>query len=373
MRKVLFRLHGARITTIVNRAGKRGIALSHIRATADGFTCLLFPRDVVAFENLLQELEIEYTAAKRRRILERLRTRPFLAAASAAVVLLVAFFGNNVYGVEISGNSYVSTAAIRRVLEEEHVDGFASKGSLDTDAIARRIGALEGVSFASVRIRGSKLSVSVKESLPETQPEAVSYESVTATRGGVVTKVVAESGTPLVRVGDIVAAGDVLIDAAYAFTEGGAPSAARGEVWASTVYRKELVLPAFSVGSDLTGAVYVSRELTIFGRRIGKESADPYALCDVEERVILDYGGFCRVTEKVYRERRENVAYNDFDLLSPELIERARIELLAEIPFHAYLAGGVLAEEKKLDNVLYIVVYCTVVQRIDSLFMPDAS
>ena len=187
------------------------------------------------------------------------------------------------------------------------------------------------------------------------------------------TKVIAESGTPLVRVGDTVAAGDVLIDAAYAFTEGGAPAAARGEVWASTVYRKEIVLPCFSVQNELTGNVFVSRELTLFGRQVGRVAESPFAIYDEEERVLFDYGSFCKLTEKVYRERRETVLYNDFDLLAPELVERARSELLAEIPFHAYLAGGVLAEEKKLDNVLYVVVYCTVVQRIDSLFMPDAS
>ena len=119
-----------------------------------------------------------------------------------------------------------------------------------------------------------------------------------------------------------------------------------------------------------TDNVTTFRELHLFGKKVGDSPSIPYAAYTLSEKVIFACGGLCRVIEKTYREVRETLVYNDLDMLASSEKEKVQTALLADIPFYAFCAGDAVAEQKKMDNALYTVVYCTVVQRIDSLFMP---
>ena len=367
---VTFFLRTKRVPYLLNRAMKAGISVSEVRLTAEGVSFKTSRRQSGDLRRILLKEEIEYRERGKNAFRALLR-RPVLLASLALTMAAISVFGSFVYGVEITGNHYVNTASIRAVLTENKVDGFVYKGEIDLEKIREEIVALDGISFASVSVKGNRLYVNVKEEILSLSPEEENLSPVLAERAGVVTKIVAESGTPFVSVGDVVKEGDVLIAPVYAFTEGEAPAPAKGEVYASTVYTKEIVLPLFSVQNERTGAETSCREISLFGRKISEESASPYLSFDLTEKVIFDCG-FLRVTEKTYLEKREITVCHDFDLEAPALLEKARAELLADVPFHAYATTGVLAEQKKLDNMLYVVLYYTVVQRIDSLFLPDS-
>ena len=361
----IFIIRARRVPYLLNRACRAGISVGDV-LIGDGEVSVTVPRKCRrAFAELLTAENAEF-----RDETPSFHIRPVLLASLAVAALLIAFFASFVYGVEITGTRYVDAAEIRAVLSNHAVDGFIAKRRVDIDAIKRDVAALEGISFVSVGRKGCTLYVDVKEELPADLVDAENHDPVVATRSGVVTKVVSESGTACVKAGDAVAAGDLLIAPSYRFTEGEAPAPAKGEVWASTVYTKEIVLPQVSVQSERTGKVFAVRVLHLFGREYQGGAAIPYAQYDVEERVIFSCG-FLSVTERRYYERADIVVWHDLDLEAPTLINKAREELLSEVPFYAYATGGVVAEEKKLDNVLYVVVYYTVVQRIDSLFLPN--
>ena len=318
-----------------------------------------------AFTDLLRTEGIEY-----RDRTSTIRVRPVLLVSLFVVAVLVYVFGSFVYGVDITGNRSVNTAEIEAVLTSYGVDGFTYKKGIDLDGLRRDVGAIEGVSFVSAGIRGNILYVNVKEELQGAVIDAVNEDPVLATRSGVVTKVISESGTACVKAGDVVSVGDTLIEPIYRFTEGEASAPAKGEVWASTVYKKEIVLPQISVQSERTGNSSSVRILRFFGRESSVSTASPYASYDVTERVIFSCGSLS-VIERTYLERMDRVVYHDFDTETPALLEEARKELLSDVPFYAYATGGVVAEEKKMDNAYYAVLYYSVEQRIDSLFLPN--
>ncbi|MBP5405509.1 MAG: sporulation protein YqfD [Clostridia bacterium] len=367
---VTFFLRTKRVPYLLNRAIKAGLSVSAVVLSSDGVALSVSRRQSAALRQILLEEEIDYSE-RGQNPFRALLARPVLLASLALTMAAIFLFGSFVYGVEITGNHYVNTSSIRAVLTENKVDGFVYKGAIDLEKIRGEIVALDGISFASVSVKGNRLYVDVKEEILPLSPEEENFAPVLAERAGVVTKIVAESGTPLVTVGDVVKEGDVLIAPVYTFTEGEAPAPAKGEVYALTVYTKEIVLPLFTLQNERTGAKTSFREIELFGRKISKESPSPYPSYDVTEKVILDCG-FVRITEKTYFEKCEVTVCHDFDLEAPALIEKARAELLAEVPFHAYATGSVVAEQKKLDNMLYIVLYYTVAQRIDSLFLPDS-
>lgn len=368
---VTFFLRTKRVPYLLNRAMKAGISVSEVTLSSDGVSFRTSRRQSAELRRILLQEEIAYQESGENALRALLR-RPVLLASLALTMAAIFVFGSFVYGVEITGNHYVNTASIRAVLAENKVDGFVYKGEIDLEKIRGEIVALEGISFASVSVKGNRLYVNVKEEIASLSPEEESFTPVLAGKAGVITKIVAESGTPLVSIGDAVKEGDVLIAPVYAFAEGEAPAPAKGEVYASTVYVKEIVLPLFSMQNERTGGETSFREISLFGRKISGETASPYPSFDFAEKVVFDCGFVC-VTEKTYFEKSEITVCHDFDLEAPALIEKARAALLAEVPFHAYASGSVLAEQKKLDNMLYVVLYYTVVQRIDSLFLPDGS
>ncbi len=328
-----------------------------------------------ALEAILTAERIERNRVRERtgkRILSFLKARPVFAAATVLSVMAFSFFQCFVYRTEISGNRFVNTKTIAAVLEAHKIDGFTFKGQVDVPSIRSDVSALDGVSFASVRIKGNRLLVEIKEELPSSDTEKESFEPVRARLSAVITKIVAESGTPFVKIGDKVKKGDVLIAPVYTFTEGEGLAPAKGEVYGVTTYKKEIVLPEISVQNERTGIKQAVRSLFVFGKEIGEEKAPPFSSYDLSEKVVFEaLGGSVRVVERTYYERRDAVVFHDFDLELPALIEKETQNLLSSVPFYAVTTGGVTVEQKKMDNILYIVLYYTVEQRLDSLFAPE--
>lgn len=370
VRKVRFVVRSRRPTFLLNRLLVVGVLLDKIQIDDGSFCFFVFRKDVSTVEKTLIEWGAEYqkTDFGAKTLLRRVFSRPFLAVASLVAVLGVLVFSNFVYGYSVKGNFFVNTACVEEVLRVNGVKSFVWKNKLDLAAIKRDVGAIEGVSFASVRLVGGRLQVEIKEELPPKVPDTPLFVPVTSACSAVVTKIVAESGTPQVKAGDKVRQGDVLIAPAYAFTEGEAPAPARGEVWGVVTYKKEVLLPLFTVESVLTGETFCVREVYLFGKKIGGDPVLPFE--DYDEEEVDVYRGFgVTVKQKTYRRRVSQTVYHDFDAEAPRLLAEGRAELLLTVPYHARERVEVRAVQKKLDNVLYIVLYYSVEQRIDLPFV----
>ena len=358
-----------RPTFLLNRLLAAGVLLDKIQNDGAELCFSVFRGDVAAVEKVLSEAGVDYkrTDVGAKEILRRVFSRPFLWAASILAVVAVVVFSNFVYGYSVKGNALVNTSRVEEVLRRNAVDGFLWKGRLDLKAIKSDLSSIEGVSFASVKVVGNRLQVEIKEELPHNDPDLPHYEPVNSLYSAVVTQIVSESGTPQVKAGDKVAPGDVLVAPVYAFTEGNAPAPARAEVWGIVTYEKEVLLPLYTVESVLTGEVFCAKNLSLFGKTVGKEALPPFEDFDLEERVVYRGVGVT-VTEKTYRRHVSQTVYHDFDAEAPVLLLEATKSLLLSVPFCARERGRVRAVQKKLDNVLYIVLYYSVEQRIDSLF-----
>ena len=364
-----------RAVSLIRKAVKEGVVIRDVTIGEKRTAFSVEKGGERALDAILTAEGIERDRVRERRgkrFLKMIKARPFLAGAAALSIFLFAFFQSFVYRYEISGNRLVNTRTISAVLKEHKIDGFTFKGKVDVDSIRRDVSAIDGVSFASVRIKGNKLFVDVKEELPKEEVEEERFEPVVSRVSAVITKIVAESGTPRVKIGDSVQKGDVLIDPVYAFTEGEAPAPAKGEVYGVTTYEKRLVIPEISVQSERTGEKRKARVLVLSGKEIGKKTKLPYPSFDVSEKVVFEsMGGLVKVIERTYFERKDVTVYHDFDLELPDRIEKERQKILSAVPFYASAAGGVTVEQKKIDNNLYIVLYYTVEQRLDSLFTPE--
>lgn len=369
MRRTVFRVKSNRIAFLLNRLMAAGVALDRIERGEGTISFAVRLKDAKPVCALLSEIGASYEIFGFRGLKSLLfaaRKRPFLIAAMILAVIGVIFFENFIYTYSIAGNRYVNTEEVAEVLRANGVSGLVYKGSLDLPKIKRQVSAIEGISFASVKVVGSRLQVTVKEELPREDPETPRFDPILSQYDAVVTKVVAESGTPRVKAGERVLPGTLLIEPFYAFTEGGAEAPARGEVWGEVTYRKEIFLPAFYLERVRTGEVFSERQVSIFGRGIGKVKEPPFPLYEREEKKI--YHGFgTEITLVRYHRMEEELLHRDLDQEGGVLLLRAERELLLSVPFYARERGTISVTEKKVDNIIVIVLYYTVEQRIDLL------
>lgn len=367
--RATFRVECRRATYYLNRLLTAGIAAEDIRVRSRELRfsvdrrCVSVVKEILIREGASYDVEGDLGV---KSLFLRIAKRPFLTVAVFLSLVAVIFFESFVCAYSVKGNFYVNTESVVAVLRENGAVGFAPKGALDLDKIKREIGAIEGVSFASVRVEGNRLRVEIKEELPTREPEIPLETPLVSCENAVVTRVIAESGTPRVSPGDRVEKGALLIEPFYAFTEGGAPAPARGEVWGRVTYVRERFLPAMRVEEVRTGEIFRTRSVTFFGREIGGERAVPFSRYDLEEKVLFRGVGV-EIREKVYLERAERTVCHDFDAEGRAYLLAAVSELLLSVPCDARERGVVRATQKSLDSVLHIVLYYSVEQRIDSL------
>lgn len=180
--------------------------------------------------------------------------------------------------VQVSGNECVSTAVILSQLRQLGVRPGVYGPGLDRKQLAQELMIqLDGLSWAALNLHGTRLEVLVREKVktPERIDERRNVDII-AQADGIVTHVEPELGDAVVKEGDVVAKGDVLISGTVTleppqYSE--LPNRyyqthARGRVWARTWRFLTAAIPAETVVKDYTGAEKSVWSVNFLGRRI---------------------------------------------------------------------------------------------------------
>lgn len=135
------------------------------------------------------------------------------AVFTAAALILEA----RVLRVEISGSGAYYEREIRAILKEEGVGAFSAFPE-DTGAISAKILALDRVEFCSFEMKGGVLTVDVEVG---EKTQRLKRMPLLAPATGVVEELVVVRGTPLLKEGDRVRMGDMVVDCFALFGENG--------------------------------------------------------------------------------------------------------------------------------------------------------
>ncbi|NMB34214.1 MAG: sporulation protein YqfD [Clostridium sp.] len=132
-----------------------------------------------------------------------------------AVVFVVLFYimTSFVWTVEVIGNKKIETDIIFEKLASLGIKPGVLKYQVDPEGIATRIVMeVDGLSYVSVLIKGTKLKVEVSEGvgIPPMVPLDQPCDII-AKRDGVVSTVIAKTGNPVIKEGDTVKEGQLLV------------------------------------------------------------------------------------------------------------------------------------------------------------------
>ena len=185
--------------------------------------------------------------------LKRFQRRYAFLIGLALSLLAVCFLSRFVLTIEVTGNETVSTARILSQLRQEGVRPGVYGPGLDRRAIAQRaLRELDGLSWMSINLYGTRLVVVVREAVES--PEMVDdegYYDVVSEADGIITQVEPLAGEAAVAEGDTVARGEVLISGLVSIEPprySDQPvryysTHARGRVYARTWRTLEAVIP----------------------------------------------------------------------------------------------------------------------------------
>ena len=118
-----------------------------------------------------------------------------------------------IWNIEITGNQAVSTDEIQKSLEEKGLTIGKIKSKVDTKQIINDIRLeRDDIAWIGINIEGTNAKVEIVEA--DKKPEIIDpedYCNIISDKEGVITKITTQNGTALVKPGDVVKKGTILI------------------------------------------------------------------------------------------------------------------------------------------------------------------
>lgn len=217
------------------------------------------------------------------------RKRVGIIVGLICAVFMVVYFDSFLWDVKISGNKTVTSSEIMDILEGYGVRVGAIKGKIDTADIENKILIeRDDISWVSINIQGNIADVQVRENVKGKENIKTKFANVVANKSGVIEYTQIYNGNVVVRAGQYVNEGDLLISGIYDSKRVGFRfTRAAGSVFARTTQEICVKIPLEYEEKEYNGAVNYEKSLNFFGfsLKISKKVWNSGELYDTINRV----------------------------------------------------------------------------------------
>lgn len=241
---------------------------------------------------------------------------------------------------------------ISDILCEYGAESGAKASDIDGYELEKALTELDGVAFASVKRNGTHFDIVIKSELPKESFAQMQGSSVKATKTAVVTRIIVEGGTAIKNYGDVVKAGDVLIDGFVEYGDSKIPSLARGYAFGKVYYKKSVYFPAEETVKEYGEQKTLTR-LCMFGK-VPKTPQSPYECYELATSV-RDYGFMLpmKIYEYTFRQLTISKVENNLD---EESMKRKAFSVLATEFEESAKVLNVYYEVKNVDGGVVVDV-----------------
>ena len=195
-------------------------------------------------------------------IVNRYKARTGLFAGAVFGIILCIFLSNFIWSVKISGTEEISNTYLESLLSDNGISVGVWKNNLDVDQIERNIQRKCGdVRWMSINITGSLVTVEVKETYKKPKLDTSKNPcNVKAVKDGVITRIQAYNGKPVVTKGSGVVNGQILVSGLDETKQGDMRYLrANAKIYADITEQQTLSIPK-KVTYSYAGENYVDRK-----------------------------------------------------------------------------------------------------------------
>lgn len=252
---------------MLNQCAESGILLWHIKRKGSKIRCFISVRDFFLLRRITSKSGVRIHILRKYGlpfIVRRYKNRFGIPVGAALFFSLLAFLSGFVWSVEVSGNKSAEDTEIIGLCGKIGIYVGLPKSKIHPKN-AKQMLLLETdrLSWASFNIEGCRLTVEVTET--GEMPNDRTPSNLKATADGIITRLDITSGNCLVKLGDTVTKGELLVSGITEHTGSTEFMSSSGSVYALT--EKEITVSAFYKKKSVfkTGKKRKKRVFSFFG------------------------------------------------------------------------------------------------------------
>lgn len=215
---VEFEAQGRFPERFINLLNRRGVAYWNMLPQKTGCRGNLFVKDYLKIRPTARKAEVRLRVKKRRGLpffLRKYRARRGVAVGAVLAALVLAFLSGFIWDIKVDGLNTISQSRFDSVLRECGLYSGALKGSVDTDAVERKLMLrIPEIRWVSVNALNNICQIQIKEKAARPKKKTASYPcNIRAERDGIITKTVVYSGAKVIESGSAVKKDQLLVSA----------------------------------------------------------------------------------------------------------------------------------------------------------------
>lgn len=363
---VIIEIYGRNAERFINICLRRGIEIHDTKPLKNGAIQLsIFRRDFCRLPSIAYKTKTKVRIKKKRglyNIIDRYRKRGMFAAGFLAFLIFIAVSSQFVWVVEINGVESADYEKIIAALEENGVKSGARKKDLPPLGEIKKsiLFKNDDIAWAWVYIEGAKARVEINEKIiPPQVIDKSTACSISARCEGVIKSITAKSGETLLKAGDAVSPGDVIISGRVGTYREGEPEKyiyvhALGTVEAYTNHTAEGDYKLYYESRTPTGDEKSFYSLELFGKKFdlfGNKSISYEEFDKIENRHELSLPIFGYLGIALNSEKCAEVTVNREPLSTDTALETARTELEEKISKELFAGSRLQSSDISYETV----------------------
>ncbi len=256
---------------VLNLCAKNGINIWSARYQKQKIRCKILVRDFLCLRKILRKSGIRVHILEKRGFPFFIRRYNKRFGIFAGIIIFFAFLqimSGYIWVIDVVGNQKVSEAEIISVCKEIGIKQGVRKSKINAKADAQEMLLKnDKLAWGSLNIEGCKLTVNVTE-ITENSTDNTDASNLVAAEVGVIKHIDVKSGNCVVKVGDVVKKGDVLVSGIIESLNGTRFVRSRGEIIAETETEITVKEPLVSKEAIPNGKTKKKRVLEFFTIKI---------------------------------------------------------------------------------------------------------
>lgn len=211
-------IEGFYIERFINMCMAKSILLWNIkREKSSVLNANIAINDFRKIKKILKKTKCKVKVKKKKGlpfVFERYKKRKIFAVLLCLAILLISVSAQFVWNIEIKGLKNVKQEEIAELLKTNGLSVGSLKAKVDEKKIINELRLnRDDLAWVGIDLKGTNAIVEIVEA--DKKPELINsneYCDIVADKDGIITKINVQNGTALVKVGDIVKKGDVLVN-----------------------------------------------------------------------------------------------------------------------------------------------------------------